>query len=106
MPVVTGAKGASCVKALSATCTPTSSQQTRMCMSMLTPKMDGSTPPKSESPSAFVDPASDVARFLLTRGPFAFLGTSWVGCEPDNGVEGGGASQRPTHCVYPWLYIL
>ena len=29
----------------------------------------------------------------MRAGPYAFLGTGWVGCEPDNGVEGGGNNQ-------------
>eukprot|EP01043_Picozoa_sp_COSAG02_P062023 COSAG02_NODE_8459_length_2564_cov_2.330495_3_plen_110_part_00 len=32
-------------------------------------------------------------RFLLTRGPYAFLGTGWVGCVPNNGVESAGINQ-------------
>merc|ERR1712190_525517 len=48
---------------------------------------------KNPAPASFVDPESDVARFSLTRGPHAFLGTGWVGCEPDDGVEGGGHNQ-------------
>ena len=29
----------------------------------------------------------------MRAGPYAFLGTGWVGCEPDHGVEGGGNNQ-------------
>ena len=32
------------------------------------------------SPGNPVDPESDVAKFLLLRGPHAYLGTGWVGC--------------------------
>ena len=46
---------------------------------------------------SIVDVASDVAKFLLARGPFAFLDTGWVGCAPDEGVEGGGHNQ-----TYVW----
>jgi hypothetical protein len=35
-----------------------------------------------------LDAASDVARFLLIRGTYSVIGTGWVGCEPDDGVEG------------------
>lgn len=45
------------------------------------------------APGSVLDAASDVARFLLLRGTHSFLGTAWVGCEPDNGVEGGGHNQ-------------
>jgi hypothetical protein len=34
----------------------------------------------SHGPLVAKDAASDVARFLLVRGPWAFLGTGWVGC--------------------------
>jgi len=85
-PIAHEAEGAACVAALKASCQATSTQQTRMCFSGLTLK-------DHHTPGSVVDPESDVARFLLTRGPYAFLGTSWVGCEPDNGVEGGGKNQ-------------
>ena len=62
-----------------------------MCMSGLTLKKGSNG--RSLGPGQLVDPDSDVARFLLTRGPWSFLGTSWVGCEPDDGVEGGGRNQ-------------
>ena len=78
--------GSSCVAAFTAACEPDSRQQTRMCYFDL--KMRN-----QDEPDSFVDPASDVAKFLIARGPFAFLGTGWVGCEPDNGVEGGGHIQ-------------
>jgi hypothetical protein len=83
-PIGFGAKGPSCSAALRRSCAPTSIQQTRMCLSMLTP---------IQSPSVFKDPSSDVARFLLTRGPYAFLGTGWVGCVPNGGVESAGHNQ-------------
>ena len=57
---------------LRAACTATSPQQTRMTYYELAIKR--------HSPGWPTDPAADVARFLLTRGPFAFLGTGWVGC--------------------------
>lgn len=44
-------------------------------------------------PSSFIDVESDVAHFLLVRGPHAFIGTGWVGCVPDNGPDGGGHNQ-------------
>ena len=58
-PIGLGARGPRCATALRESCKPTSVQQTRMCLSMLTP---------IQSPSSFKDPRSDVARFLLTRG--------------------------------------
>ena len=84
-PIGHGAKGPGCVQALKTSCTKSSTQQTRMCMSALSTE--------SHEPGQLLYPEDDVARFLLTRGPYAFLGTSWVGCEPDNGVEGGGHNQ-------------
>eukprot|EP00729_Bicosta_minor_P017387 gene17387-11685_t len=45
------------------------------------------------APGSVLDAASDVARFLLLRGTHSFLGTAWVGCEPDNGVEGEDAQE-------------
>lgn len=44
-------------------------------------------------PGSLADPEGDVARFLLVRGPYAYLGTGWVGCEPDDGEEGGNRNQ-------------
>lgn len=81
-----GATGAHCIEAIKTACLPTSLQQTRMCFSEMTLA-------NSHEPGSETAPASDVARFLLTRGPYAYLGTSWVGCEPDNGAEGGGNNQ-------------
>lgn len=40
------------------------------------------------SPSNLTDVMQDLASFLLTRGKFAWIGTSWVGCAPANGPEG------------------
>jgi hypothetical protein len=53
-------------------CTDESPQHTRMSYSGLSIKR--------HSPGWPTDPTGDVARFLLTRGPYAFLGTGWVGC--------------------------
>jgi hypothetical protein len=78
--------GPACVAAFENACMPGSRQQTRMCyfdLKLADPN----------APGSIVDAASDVAKFLLARGPFAFLGTGWVGCAPDDGVEGGGHNQ-------------
>ena len=42
----------------------------------------------SHSPGSQTDPEGDVAKFLVLRGPYAYIGTSWVGC------VGEGASRR------------
>jgi hypothetical protein len=50
-------------------------------------------------PSNLTQPQVDVANFLLVRGPYAWLGTGWVGCAPSTGPEGSGLNQtyvRPT----------
>ena len=83
-PIGLNATGPSCATALRESCKPNSMQQTHMTLSMLTP---------IQSPSSFKDPRSDVARFLLTRGDFAYLGTGWVGCLPNDGVESAGINQ-------------
>ena len=75
MPAGTGDK---CASQLREQCTQ---QNTRMTYSSFGLE-------SSHAPGSIKDAASDVARFLLVRGPYAYLGTSWVGCEPDNGVEG------------------
>eukprot|EP00040_Diaphanoeca_grandis_P013021 m.65878 g.65878 ORF g.65878 m.65878 type:complete len:539 (+) comp23614_c0_seq1:190-1806(+) len=74
--------GAECLDSLRAQCA-----EQNMAMSYMPLRL------KDNLPGSVVDAASDVAKFLLVRGPFAFLGTGWVGCEPDNGVEGGGRNQ-------------
>lgn len=81
-----GAKGPGCTASLSAACLESSTQQTRMCF-------HGLTLNDTHAPGSLVDPDGDVARFLLTRGPHAYLGTGWVGCEPDDGADGGGHNQ-------------
>ena len=68
-----------------------------MCASTLTLKTNATTG-RSLGPGQLAYPESDVARFLLTRGPYAFLGTAWVGCAPDHGVE-GGCHLRLRHCM-------
>jgi hypothetical protein len=35
------------------------------------------------NPDALPDLANDLANFLLVRGPYAYLGTGWVGCSRD-----------------------
>ena len=64
--------GTECTAQLQAACAAGSPQQTRMTLHSLSIRR--------HSPGWATDPAGDVARFLLTRGPFAFLGTGWVGC--------------------------
>ena len=44
---------------------------------------------EATEPSSFVDPERDVAEFLLVRGPWAYLGTGWVGCAPVGGPDLG-----------------
>lgn len=77
---------ADCVSRLSEACRPESTQQTRM-------GYYGFALRDPHTPGSLVDAERDVARFLLVRGPHAFLGTSWVGCEPDGGEESGGHNQ-------------
>jgi hypothetical protein len=43
--------------------------------------------------SKFMFCFASCTRFLIIRGTYSFIGTGWVGCEPDNGVEGGGHNQ-------------
>lgn len=81
-----GATGARCPEALRNTCTATSPQQTRMCYTPVTLA-------EPHTPGSLVDPTSDVARFLLTRGSYGYLGTGWVGCAPSGGEEGHHTNQ-------------
>eukprot|EP00658_Telonema_sp_P-2_P051107 TRINITY_DN39131_c0_g1_i4.p1 TRINITY_DN39131_c0_g1~~TRINITY_DN39131_c0_g1_i4.p1 ORF type:complete len:137 (+),score=34.55 TRINITY_DN39131_c0_g1_i4:21-431(+) len=59
-------------------------RQTQMCLYPLR---------VGKGPGELIDPATDLAHFLALRGPYGFIGTSWVGCAPDNGYEGGGRNQ-------------
>ena len=65
-------RGSGCTAQLRAACTAASPQQTRMTYYELSTKR--------HSPGWPTDATAQVARFLLTRGPYAFLGTGWVGC--------------------------
>jgi hypothetical protein len=67
------AEAVNCSAAYRRACSPRSSHQTRMTSHKLSLR-------DSHSPGALVDAKSDVARFLLLRGPYAYLGTGWVGC--------------------------
>ena len=42
----------------------------------------GPFPGGGHSPSNLTDVAQDLASFMLIRGPYAYIGTSWVGCGP------------------------
>lgn len=35
------------------------------------------------NPGNLTDPLQDIANFLLTRGPYAWLGHGWLGCSRD-----------------------
>lgn len=69
---VVSTRGSNCTAQYQAACTAGSHHQTK---SMFYPL----TIPR-HSPGDPIDPASDVAKFLLLRGPFGWLGTGWVGC--------------------------
>ena len=63
----------SCIEQYRGACQPTSKQQQNMCSYKLTLS-------DRHSPGSLTDPDGDVAKFLILRGPYAFLGTAWVGC--------------------------
>ena len=58
-------------------------EDTRMTLTLMTLQ-------DSNAPGSFVDAKGDVASFLVARGPYAYLGTGWVGCVPTDGPDGGG----------------
>ena len=92
-------KGAACQKAYTAACSPTSLQQTRMSYHELRLK-------DLLAPGSIIDAVQDVARFLVIRGPMAFLGTAWVGCAPNNGTEAGGHNMTYVRPVNHTLCII
>ena len=51
------------------------------------------------TPGSYTDADEDVARFLVLRGPHAYLGTSWVGC-----VGQGSARHSNETYVRPAAY--
>ena len=65
--------GDECAKAYRGACTAGSKDQTHMCSYSLTLS-------DRHSPGSLTDPEGDVAKFLVQRGPYGFLGTAWVGC--------------------------
>jgi hypothetical protein len=65
--------GDECAKAYRGACTAGSKDQTHMCSYSLTLS-------DRHSPGSTTDPEGDVAKFLVQRGPYGFLGTAWVGC--------------------------
>jgi hypothetical protein len=68
---------ATCVRDFQALCSPSSPVQSRAVLAAFHP--NGCT--YSPSPPDFLQ---DLASFLLWRGPYAWLGTSWIGCgNPD-----------------------
>ena len=77
------ASGPACVAGYHAACA-----QLRTDMDMMPLRLKN-----PNEPGSVVDAATDVARFLLIRGTYSFIGTSWVGCEPNDGVEGGRHNQ-------------
>lgn len=66
-------QGPNCTAQYRRACTATSSQQTHI-TSFRSSLRD------SHSPGSMLDPEADVAKFLVLRGPYAYLGTGWVGC--------------------------
>ena len=70
-----------CIESYQRACSNSSTHHSHIVMHRLTLS-------DSHSPGSLVDPEGDVARFLLVRGPYAYLGTSWVGC------VGQGASRH------------
>merc|ERR1719375_2289076 len=72
MSDINATRGDACIAQYKVACTITSPQQRRMTWYKLTIP--------HHSPGWPVDPDGDVARFLLVRGPYAFLGTGWQGC--------------------------
>jgi hypothetical protein len=75
--------GPSCISGYHRACAELRTDMNRMNLRLKNP----------HEPGSVLDAAQDVARFLLIRGTYSFIGTSWVGCEPDDGVEGGGHNQ-------------
>ena len=71
-PLVT--KGSSCADQLRKLCAADSPAQTRATMYAFSP---GGC---RGDPSKLTDPVQDIANFLLTRGPHAWLGHGWLGC--------------------------
>ena len=55
-----------------------------------------------DEPSSFVDPEKDVAEFLLQRGPWAYLGTGWVGCAPAGGPDAMGSNDTSYRRPAAW----
>lgn len=80
-----GITAANCASELRASCKPDAYQQTSAMMFEVALADHG--------PSNLTQPTQDLAAFLVSRGPYAWIGTSWVGCEPTNGVEGGRINQ-------------
>lgn len=67
-------KGSTCASSLRKLCTANSPAQNRAMMYAFTP---GGC---SGDPGNLTDPLQDIANFLLTRGPYAWLGHGWLGC--------------------------
>ena len=65
--------GTRCVEDYTRACKAGSSQQTHIVSYRVTLG-------NSHSPGSMTDAEGDVAKVLLLRGPYAFLGTGWVGC--------------------------
>jgi hypothetical protein len=85
-----GNDASKCIAAYVEACQPRSKQQTHINSFKLTLS-------DPHSPGSLVDPVADVAKFLLLRGPWAFLGTAWVGCVG----EGAGRHSNETYVRAP-----
>ena len=66
---------ATCAADLRALCNASSPAQSRALMYAFSP--GGCSP---VNPDSLPDMNNDLANFLLVRGPYAYLGTAWVGC--------------------------
>lgn len=64
----------SCATSLRNLCKADSPAQTRLMMYAFSPGRCGG------DPSNLTSPEQDIANFLLTRGPYAYLGHGWLGC--------------------------
>ena len=66
---------ASCAADLRSLCTPTAAPQNRTLLYGFSPGSCTGT-----NPAQLTEVDTDVANFLLVRGPYAFLGNGWSGC--------------------------
>lgn len=85
-------ESAACAKAYRAACTSTSPHQTHIVI-------HGLSLSNHHSPGSITDAEGDVAKFLVLRGPHAYLGTGWVGCVG----EGAARHSNETYVRPPWF---